>query len=183
MIIVFGPAGAGKSVQSKLLAKAKNWKWLSAGQLLRDTNKKDLQETLLTGKLVPADDINLVMAKAFKEAANVDRVILDGFPRQMLQAKWLIEKSPFHGHSVSAVVVIDIDKDEVLKRLTLRGRADDTPSAIEERLEIYHTKIKPVIEYFASQNVEIIYIDGDGTIDQVHNRIMEKLKACNLNKK
>jgi len=183
MIIVFGPAGAGKSVQSKLLAKAKNWKWLSAGQLLRDSNKKDLQKTLLIGKLVPADDINLVMAKAFKESANIDRIILDGFPRQMLQAKWLIEKSPFHGHSVGLIVVIDIDKDEVLKRLTLRGRSDDTPKAIEERLEIYHTKIKPVIDYFASQNVTIIHIDGNGTIDQVHNRIMEKIKECNLDKK
>ncbi|MEI7689793.1 MAG: nucleoside monophosphate kinase [Candidatus Saccharibacteria bacterium] len=183
MIIIFGPAGSGKSVQGQLLAKNNNWKWLSAGQLLRESHDSELLDIINTGELAPADKVNEIMAEAFKQSADMDRIILDGFPRQVEQAKWLIENSPFHGHCVGAIIVLDVDKSELIKRLVLRGRPDDTPEAIEERLDIYHEKINPVISYFESQGVAVLHIDGIGTVEQIHDRIMEKLAECKIVKK
>lgn len=182
MIIIFGPAGAGKSVQGQLLAKSNNWKWLSAGNLLRAANDPELSKAMNEGNLAPVEKVNEIMAEAFKQSSNVDRIVLDGFPRQVEQARWLLDNSPFHGHSVGAIIVLDIDKQEIIKRLQLRGRMDDTEEAIEERLDIYHKKINPVIDYFISKDVKVFHVDGIGTVEQIHNRIMRKLSECNLAK-
>lgn len=180
MIIIFGPAGAGKSVQGKLLADKNNWKWLSAGQLLRDANDPEIIEFVSKGNLAPTDKVNELIAKALKEIANIDQIILDGFPREVEEAVWLLQEGPFHGHLIDAVILLEVTKDEVIKRLTLRNRADDTPQAIEERLDIYDHKMRSVLDYFVAKNIKIIHIDGIGTIDQVNHRIMEELAKCNL---
>ncbi|MEI6053756.1 MAG: nucleoside monophosphate kinase [Candidatus Saccharibacteria bacterium] len=183
MIIVFGPAGAGKTVQGKLLAAKNKWQWISAGQLLRNDNDPEIIKIVSSGDLVPIEEVNRLITEAFEKADNIDHIVLDGFPRQIEEVDWLLDKSPFRGHSVDAVILIEIDKDEIIKRLSLRARPDDTPKAIEERLEIYSTKMKPILDYFISKGVSVISIDGIGTIEQVHNRITEKLATCNLFKK
>ena len=91
MIVFFGPAGAGKSVQGQMLAARHGWRWLSAGQLLRDTHDIELIKEMQTGALVSPERVNALMGEALKRAVNIDRVILDGFPRQLEQAKWLVE--------------------------------------------------------------------------------------------
>ncbi|MNU08130.1 adenylate kinase [compost metagenome] len=62
----------------------------------------------------------------------------------------------------------------------MRGRADDTPEAIDERLKIYRTEMYPILSYFTEKNVNIVHIDGTGTVGQVHDRIVEELVACKL---
>lgn len=180
MIIIFGPAGSGKSVQAQLLADKNNWRWLSAGELLRNTNDVELKKIMASGKLAPDEKVNELIEAGFKQASDVEKVILDGFPRHVDQAKWLLNNSPLHGHSVCAVVILDVNKDEIVKRLSLRGRADDTPEAIEKRLDIYNKQTNPVIEYFASQGIDICHIDGVGAVDQIQKRIIESLVKCNL---
>ncbi len=71
-------------------------------------------------------------------------------------------------------------KSELLKRLSVRGRADDTPDAIDERLKIYRTEIYPILTYLTEQNINIVHIDGVGTVGQVHDRIVEELAAHGL---
>ena len=61
-------------------------------------------------------------------------LILDGFPREMTQAKWLVENKSHHGRDIELVVVLEVPKSELLKRLAIRGRVDDTPEIIDERL-------------------------------------------------
>lgn len=180
MIIIFGPAGAGKSVQGKLLAEKNNWKWLSVGQLLRNTNDPKIIKIINKGELAPVDEVNELITNTFKEMANIDQIVFDGFPREVKEAKWLMDKSAFHGHSIDAILSLEVTKSEVIKRLALRGRADDTPQAIEERLDIYHNKMKSVLDYFSLKGVKVIHIDGMGTVEQVNNRIMEELAECNL---
>lgn len=180
MIVFFGPAGAGKSVQGQLLAARNNWRWLSAGQLLRDTHDIELIKEMQTGKLVTPEKVNELMGHALKRSKNVDRVILDGFPRQLSQAKWLIESQPEHERSIALVVVLEVPKSELLKRLEVRGRIDDTPEAVDERLKIYRTEIYPILTYLSEQGVHVAHIDGTGSVGQVHDRIMEELEAFNL---
>jgi adenylate kinase len=175
MIIIFGPAGAGKTVQGKLLATAKNWQWLSAGQLLRDSNMPELSAIINNGDLVPTEAVNKVITEAFNQSSNMDHIVLDGFPRQSEEAEWLLEESSFVGHIIDAVILLEINKDEIIKRLSLRGRDDDTPRAIEERLEIYNQKMKPVVDYFVSKGIKLLKIDGVGSVEQVHQRIIEGL--------
>lgn len=180
MIIFFGPAGAGKSVQGQLLAARNGWRWLSAGQLLRDTHDIDLIKEMQTGQLVDPEKVNLLMGEALRRSRNINRVILDGFPRQLMQAKWLIENQPEHERSIALVVVLEVPKSELMKRLEVRGRADDVPEIIDERLKIYRTEMYPVLSYLTEQGVNIVHIDGNGTVGQVHDKITEELEAHKL---
>lgn len=180
MIVFFGPAGAGKSVQGQMLAARNGWRWLSAGQLLRDTHDIELIKEMQTGKLVDPAKVSTLMGDAIKRSDNIDRVILDGFPRQLSQAQWLIENKSHHGRDIQLVIVIEVPKSELLKRLEVRGRADDTPDAIDERLRIYRTEMYPILSYLTEQNINIVHIDGVGTVGQVHDRITDELGAHGL---
>ncbi|MEP6710257.1 MAG: nucleoside monophosphate kinase [Candidatus Saccharibacteria bacterium] len=180
MIIFFGPAGAGKSVQGQMLAARQGWRWLSAGQLLRDSHDIELLKEMQTGQLVDAARVNVLVGEALGRAKAINRVILDGYPRELSQAEWLIDNQPKHERAVELVIVLEVPRAELFKRLAVRGRADDTPDAIEERLKIYRAEMYPVLNYFTEKGVNIAHIDGNGTVGQVHDRIMEELTACKL---
>ena len=182
MIVFFGPAGAGKSVQGQMLAARNGWRWLSAGQLLRDTRDIELIKQMQTGKLVDPQKVNELMSEAIKRSKSVESVILDGYPREISQSKWLIENRSHHGRDIKLVIVLEVPKSELLKRLEVRGRIDDTPEAIDERLKIYRTEMYPILSYLTEQEVNIVHIDGVGTVGQVHDRIMEELLANGIAK-
>jgi adenylate kinase len=180
MIVFFGPAGAGKSVQGQLLAARNNWRWLSSGQLLRDTHDIELIKEMQTGHLVTPEKVNELMGDALKRSKKVDRVILDGYPRQLSQAKWLIDSQPEHERSIQLVIVLEVPRSELLKRIEVRGRIDDTPEAVDERLRIYRTEIYPILTYLTEQGVNVAHIDGTGSVGQVHDRIMDEMVAHKL---
>jgi adenylate kinase len=180
MIIFFGPAGAGKSVQGQLLAARNGWRWLSSGQLLRDTHDIEVIKDMQTGQLVAPEKVSELMGQALDNAKNIEQVILDGYPRHLSQAKWLIENQPRHQRSIGLVIVLEVPRSELMKRLEVRGRADDKPEIIDERLKIYRSEIYPILTYFTEQGVNIAHIDGTGTVGQVHDRIMEELEGHKL---
>lgn len=180
MIIFFGPAGAGKSVQGQMLAARNGWRWLSAGQLLRDTRDPELFVQMQKGGLVDPEKVNKLMGEALDRAKNINHVILDGYPRQLSQAKWLIENRKEYGREVSLAIVLEVPRSELLRRLEVRGRVDDTPEAIDERLRIYRHETYPILEYLTDNEVNITHLDGTGTVGQVHDRIMEELEACKI---
>lgn len=177
MIIFFGPAGAGKSVQGQILAARHGWRWLSTGQLLRDSKDIELLNIMRTGELVPNDVTNRLMGEALARAKDIKHVVLDGYPRELAQAKWLIDNKADHGRGIALVVVLEVPKSELLKRLHIRGRLDDTPEIIDNRLRIYRQETYPMLSYFTEHGVNIVHIDGVGTVGQVHDRIMEELEA------
>lgn len=180
MIIFFGPAGAGKSVQGQILSARHGWRWLSAGQLLRDTHDAKLIHEMQSGSLIDETRVNDILKHALVESKDIDNVILDGYPRQLGQAKWLVDTQPDHERAVKMVIVLEVPRAEILRRLKIRGRVDDSPEAIEERLRIYRSEIYPILDYFNDREVRIAHIDGTGTIGQVHDRIEEELVACKL---
>ena len=182
MIVFFGPAGAGKSVQGNLLAARNDWRWLGAGQLLRDSKDPELLAQMSTGKLVDPEIVNRVMGEALERAKSkrVKKVILDGYPRQLEQAKWLVENKTRHGRDIDLVIVLEVPRTELMRRLEIRGRLDDVPEVIDERLRIYRQEMYPVLNYFNEKGVRIAHIDGTGTVGQVHDRIMEEIEACEI---
>jgi len=180
MIVFFGPAGAGKSVQGQILAARNGWRWVSAGQLLRDTRDPELFAQMQTGGLVDPDKVNRLIGEALGRAKNISRVVLDGYPRQLEQAKWLIEHRLEHGRDIALVIVLEVPRSELLHRLEVRGRIDDTPEVIDERLRVYRHEMYPVLDYLTEHGVNIAHLDGTGTVGQVHDRIMEELQACKI---
>jgi adenylate kinase len=180
MILFFGPAGAGKSVQGQVLAARQGWRWLSAGQLLRDTKDEEVIKIQQTGELVPTDKINKIVVEALGKAKNINKVVLDGFPRNVEQARWLIESQPDHGRSISLVFVLEVPRSEAIKRLQLRGRADDTIEIIDARIKQYRQEMYPILGYLTENGINIVHIDGVGTVGQIHDRIMEELAAYKL---
>lgn len=180
MIIFFGPAGAGKSVQSQILAARHDWRWLSVGQLLRDSRDPEVLEQMRKGVLVGSDHVNKILSEAINNAKNVDNVILDGFPRSLDQAKWLVENQTKHGRKIQLVVVLEVAPEEIERRLKIRGRVDDTKDAIEQRLKIYKEELYPILTYMSESNIAVRHIEGVGSVGQVHDKIEEKLEALNI---
>lgn len=178
MIIIAGPPGSGKSVQGQMLAAKKGWHWLSAGQILRDSKNRSLLRIMKSGRLIDSKLMNRIIARAIKRASAAKHLVVDGYPRQVGQARWLLRSLSKLNRTISAVVVLDVPEDEIIKRLDLRGRMDDAPEVVKTRIKKYQSKTKPVLNFFERSGVNVVTIDGTGTVDQVHERVEGIIKKC-----
>ncbi|HUC95448.1 MAG TPA: nucleoside monophosphate kinase [Candidatus Saccharimonadia bacterium] len=176
MIIFLGLAGSGKTTQAKMLAKVLGCRFLSLGELLRNSVDEDTKAILSEGKLLNDSIVFGIVDKYLEDIfANSEQFILDGFPRTYEQAKWLIKK--FQSSKVHAIRAIHlvISNEETKKRLLLRHRQDDNPEAIQIRFSEYQTSIKPIIAEFESNNIVVSNIDGSRDIASVHKDIMKAI--------
>lgn len=178
MILFFGPPGSGKSVQGELLVKRNNWKWLSTGQMFRDSNDPEVLARLKTGELIDDELTNKVLDQALQGIDTDNHVVLDGYPRNPAQAEWLEEHLPKHGREIRCIIVFETPQEELIKRLASRGRTEDTPEVIEKRLNIYTRNTRPVLDYYRQRGVQIREVDGMGAVDVVHERIQQAVEEC-----
>lgn len=174
MIILMGLAGSGKSTQGQILAGERGGVWLSAGQVLRDTDNEEVHEVQKRGELVDDRLTIPLMAEAIAAVQQSGReVVLDGYPRTVEQAEWVAENL---AAQIEMVIRIDVPKSELVKRLKLRGRADDEDeAAIEERFRVVEQNIYTVCEILAAKGVKILQVDGVGTREEVTQRLHEAL--------
>lgn len=171
MIILMGLAGSGKSTQGQMLAEATGRIWLSAGQVLRETGDPEIKAILERGKLVPNEIVERLMTEGMLQAVRDGKdVVIDGFPRDKAQAEWMAENL---ATVIKQVLIIDVPKDELIRRLELRGRSDDTREAIEERFRIVEQNIYSICEILAGKGIEIKRVDGTGTPEEVFARIKQ----------
>ena len=178
MIILFGLAGSGKSTQGQILAKKHNFVWLSVGQVLRDTGKFD--KILEKGELVPDEKVIKLMHDKIQEIREAGQdIILDGFPRDIHQAKWVAEHL---ASDIKTAVVLDVPKDELLVRIMTRGREDDTREAVEKRFEITEKNLSGILKELKKKNIKIIKVSGLGSIDTVTKRLEKSLFYKNKQK-
>ena len=185
MIIFFGPAGSGKSMQGQMLAARHGWRWVSSGQVLREMADPEILAQLRTGELISDEIINKLIFKKLdiaKTCGDIDRVILDGYPRTAEQAKALTdhEMERCGTNGVAMCVVMEVPRDEILKRLAKRGRLEDEPEAIERRLQIHRSEIYPLLSFFNDLKVPIVHVDGVGTVGEVHDRIQSELVSYEI---
>jgi len=173
MILLFGPTGAGKSMQGQMLAVRQGWKWLSTGQMLRESSDPAVIEVLKSGELVSDELTYEVFDDAIRDAKerNYSNIIVDGFPRTKAQASWLTDYMEEVGERVDEVIVLEVPEVEIMNRLAKRGRMEDTPETIAKRMAIYRQKMYPVLGIFAEQGMKIVHLDGTGTAGEVHDRI------------
>lgn len=173
MILLFGPTGAGKSMQGQMLAVRQGWKWLSTGEMLRESTDPEVISVLKSGELVSDELTYEVFEAAIGEAINKQykNVIVDGFPRTKDQAEWLASYLEKTAQSIDIVVALEVPEAEIMQRLEKRGRMEDTPETIAKRMTIYRQKMYPVLGIFAEQGMKIVHLDGTGTAGEVHDRI------------
>ncbi len=181
MIIFMGVAGAGKSVQGRRLADEMGLPWLSTGEFLRMLISGDKRKQMLSGKLLGDEEIIALVQKVFAVVDVEHEFILDGFPRSVGQADWLLNQVKYGQLDVTAIVHITASEEVVKDRLLSRGRQDDHDDAISARFTEYQQTILPILDQFRAANVTVFDVNGDHSIDEVHDEIVQALKDEQLN--
>ncbi len=211
-IVLVGPPGAGKGTQAQYLAKNLSIPHISTGDLFRANISKGTElgriakEYNDSGRLVP-DEVTIGMAEdRLRDADAADGFLLDGFPRNLVQAQALDAFLSGQGIALDGVLDLEVPEGEVVKRIAgrrvcrkdsahvfhvsnnppavpdvcdtcggeLYQRADDTEEKVRVRLEEYHTKTEPIIDYYKAQDL-VVTISALGAVEDVTGRAMEAL--------
>jgi adenylate kinase len=184
--LIFGPPGSGKGTQSVKLAGKFNLKHLSTGDMLRaeisagtELGKK-MSTIMSKGELVPDEVVIEMIAAKIDSTKGVAGFLFDGFPRTVAQTEELEKMLNARGMKIDSMLVLDVDHDELVKRLIARaeqsGRPDDKdPAVIENRIDVYKAKTEPIIDYCLKHG---IYqpVNGMGTIDDIFGRLSGFMK-------
>lgn len=182
MILLFGPTGAGKSLQGQMMAIRQGWKWLSTGEMFRASNDPKIIEQLKTGELLSDEQTYEVFQEAVKDAheKKYAQIIVDGFPRNKAQAEWLSQYMEKEGEKIDIVIALEVPESEIMRRLAKRARMEDSPEVIARRMSIYRQKMYPVLGIFAEDDVRVVHVEGTGTAGEVHDKLYAELDANGL---
>jgi len=171
LIIFTGVAGSGKSVQGKMLADHLGLPWLSTGEFLRMLISGERRKDMLAGKLLGDKEIIALVQRIFNVIDTKHEFILDGFPRTVAQADWLLNQVKHGQLAITGVVHLKATETAVKQRLLKRGRQDDTDTAIKERFTEYSETILPILEHFKAAGIPVHDIDAERSVDVVQNSI------------
>jgi adenylate kinase len=175
-LVFIGPPGVGKGTQSAQLVEYLHIPHLSTGDMLRQARADkttlglESEQYIAAGKLVPDPLILQMIGQRLDQDDCRSGYLLDGFPRTIGQAEALDEFLNERGTPLSAVLQLDVDTEELIKRLMLRGREDDKPEVIRERLKQYARQTAPLSDYYRRRGL-LQPIDGGGRPEEVFDRI------------
>ena len=179
-VIFFGPPGAGKGTQAKIIEEQYGLKQLSTGDMLRTERAKSSElgrqvgRLMDSGNLVPDDIVIALIAGCVDSEDCAGGVIFDGFPRTVAQAEALEAMLAGRGKTIDLVLELQVDSDEILKRVNKRakqeGRADDTYQALKVRLDLYKEYAAVVLPWYRARG-SVLLLDGQKPIDAVTDEI------------
>ena len=171
-VVFLGPPGAGKGTQAVRIAEKYGVPHISTGDILRAAVKEGTELGKLAksymdrGELVPDEVIiGIIRERGF---------ILDGFPRTLKQAEALDQMLAELKMPLDRVIYLNVDDEEIVKRLLARGRADDTEEVIRNRLKVYREQTAPLIDYY-SEKCLLAEIYGVGEVEEITKKIEEAL--------
>ena len=185
-VIIFGPPGAGKGTQAlKITNKFKLYQ-VSTGDLLRMEVKnkteigKLIENTISKGDFATDDIVNELIKKIIYDPQKKNKLIFDGYPRSLNQAKNLDLLMSDSGQEISFVFFLNVKKETIIKRIEkrkiLEKRADDNLSTILKRYDTYMETTKPVLDFY-SQKTNFYEIDGSEKIEEISSKIEQILSV------
>ena len=179
-IILFGPPGAGKGTQAKYLVEKLKGFQISTGEILRDEIKKDTDigkqiiNNMNDGKFVSDNVVNKIIKNLISDPQKKNRLIFDGYPRSLSQAKNLNSLLEASNQKIDLILFLNVDKETIIKRLEKRkiieNRSDDDSETILKRYDTYMKTTKPVLNFYSS-NPNFREIDGSLEIDEITRKI------------
>jgi adenylate kinase len=180
-LVILGRQGSGKGTQCARLVDHYGAVHISTGDMLRAAVSEGTELGLRAraimdaGELVSDEIMNGIVAERLAKA-DVQRngVLLDGFPRTPAQADAL--EAILGPGGLDAAVNLDVPVEVVKERMASRGRVDDTPEAIDRRLDLYEKQTAPLIDWFQSRGL-LVVVDGLGTEEQVFGRLVRAIDA------
>ena len=188
-IILMGPPGAGKGTQAKVIAERLSIPAISTGDIFRQNVSQETELGLEAkrymdaGDYVPDEVTNAMVRDRIAEADATEGFLLDGYPRTVCpgrRARRDARRPP--ATALDAVVVLTVDKEEVVQRLVKRaqaeGRSDDTEEVMRHRQDVYAEQTAPLIEVYAERGL-LVEVDGMGAVDDVTARVFAALEETN----
>ena len=186
-IVLFGPPGAGKGTQAKLICEKYFLNHLSTGDLLRNESSKktslgiQIKNTINDGKLV-SNETTIELIKHFidENKNNKKGFLFDGFPRNKKQAELLDHLMESINEKILCVILLNVNEDvlkeRIMNRSTTEGRSDDNLETLSKRLHTYSSETEPLIEYYSSQNL-VRKVLGTGAISDINQGISSHIEA------
>ena len=179
-IILFGPPGAGKGTQSKYLVDKLKAFQISTGDILREEIKKNTDigkaiiDDMKNGKFISDEIVNKLIENLISDPQKKNKLIFDGYPRSLSQAKNLEVLLKNSNQSIDLILFLNVDKETILKRLEKRkiieNRSDDDINTIVRRYEKYMDTTQPVLNFY-SENPNFKEIDGSLEIEEITRKI------------
>lgn len=179
-LVFIGPPGAGKGTQAEKIVETYKIAHLSTGDMLRAARDaqteigKKADEYMSSGALVPDEIIIGIIRERLEQPDCAQGYLLDGFPRTLAQAGELDEMLAAKETPLDVVLELQVHEDELFQRLAGRGRADDTPEVIRQRLQAYEKQTAPLMDYYREKGL-LKTIDGVGTVDEIFAAVKKEL--------
>jgi adenylate kinase len=182
-LLLLGPQGSGKGTQAKKIAQDLGVPHVSTGEMFRALDRaselgREVTAIMKRGELVPDDLTIRMIEERLSEDDALDGFILDGFPRNLAQAEALDAMLAVIGRRLDAILFFDLPDEVALERMSGRvheeGRSDDTPEAMQRRLEIYHRQTVPVVEHYRATG-KLVPLHADRSVDEVAEEIQRAL--------